>query len=70
MNDLLMFLCVLLAVSNSITIFFLFKKKKTQAKTPPPDFSEFLLDLMQGGALLKIQRVNPEDVMLRSPRNR
>ena len=70
MIDLMTFLVSILAISNVSTAFFLFKKTKTQKKAPPPDFQEFLLDLMQGGAVLKVQRVNPEDVMLRSPRNR
>jgi len=70
MNDLLIVFVLVLLASNISTLFLLFRKKKAKEKTPPAEFSEFLIDLMQGGALLKIQRINPEDVMLRSPRSK
>ena len=68
MNDLLIVIICVLIATNSATCFLLYKKKHQKDLTPPPDFQMFLQDLMLGGAILKIHRVNPDDVMLVSPR--
>jgi len=57
---------------TNFTIFFLYLRhqKKIRARKESIELSEFMLDLLHGDGLVKVSRVNPSDVMLRSPRGR
>lgn len=51
---------------------FLFLKLRELSKKPTPtyDVQDLLSDLMRGNALVKVSRVAPEDVFLRSAKGR
>jgi hypothetical protein len=44
------------------------KLELAQRRTPSIECQEMLADLMSGGTLLHITRINPNDVFLQSPR--
>jgi len=46
------------------------KLKKPQKKPESLELREFLADLLSGPAMVAIARINPEDVLMRSPKNR
>lgn len=72
MNDILLILLIVaLLISNAIFIFLFIREKKRKAKikTSSGDSSELLRDLIDGEALIKITRIAPTDVFLRSPRH-
>lgn len=55
-------------ISNAALAWLLFHPK-SKLKTQSYDVRELMRDLSRGGALIKMTRVNPEDVLLRSPRD-
>jgi len=59
-----------LIITNLGTIAYFLLKKKSQPKVNSRELDEYLLDQLRGGGLIRVQRVNPEDVFLRSPRAR
>ena len=63
-------LSVTLLITNIITVLALYKNKKVKSKERSESIEtrEFVADLLNGEAILKITRVNPTDVFLRSPR--
>ena len=52
-----------------LLLYLKFKKTKKTLKDSY-DTTELIKDLLQGEALIKITRIAPNDVFLRSPRNR
>lgn len=57
-----------LTASLGLNAFFLMSRK-TQSKEPQSqDAKRLLMDLLRGDALVRITRIAPEDVLLRSPR--
>lgn len=49
----------------------LFKLTRTKGKKPESmELQEFLMDLRTGWAVLSVKRVDPNDIMIRSPRQR
>lgn len=71
MTDLIyLFALTILFTTNVVTLVFLKKtKQKVTAKQMPAE-NALLLDLLQGEAMVRITRVVPSDVFLRSPRGR
>lgn len=60
---------ILLFISNISTIFLLIKEKQNNKKRPESyELTEFMRDLLNRDGLLKVSRVNPENLFLRSPR--
>jgi hypothetical protein len=55
------------SVAGNIALFVLLKKKSA-TKQMSIEASEVLRDLLNGSALVKVSRVAPEDIFLRSPR--
>ena len=47
----------------------LYKKHKTKPPKDSLELEDFLADLMNGGGLIRVQRINPSDVLLRSRRS-
>lgn len=62
-------LSVALFITNLITaiLFYQFKLKIKQ-RPETLELQQFMLDLLQGSALVKVSRISPADIMLRSPR--
>lgn len=58
-------LCV---VSLALNAFLTFKFKQRKARPEAYEVGELLQDLLAGQALVKVQRVAPTDVFVRSPR--
>lgn len=71
-NYLIYGVTIFLFISNGVTIFILVKEKKKRQKNSQQSFelSEFLADLLQGEGLVKVTRIAPNDIFLRSPRGR
>lgn len=61
---------VVLSISNAVVYLRYIKAKKRSNKTESAELSEFLVDLMQGDGLVKISRISPSDILLRSPRHK
>lgn len=70
MNDLyLQVTCSISLIFNLILIFLYLKSRKQKNKiNDSRDLQEFMLDLMKGDGLVRVTRVNPSDIFLRSPR--
>lgn len=68
----LIYIFFLLSFALNIILTYLWiktKKSKHQLKDSR-ELQEFLVDLLQGDGLIKVSRVNPQDILLRSPRAR
>ena len=61
----------LLAVSVALNAFLAFRQRK-KATAPPPslELREFLADLASGAGVIRVTRLDPSDLMLRSPKGR
>lgn len=73
MNEyLIYYLCGLLFVSAAVNAFLLYKYlQKPKANIQETyDVQELLADLLAGQALIKIERIAPSNILLRSPRSR
>jgi len=58
-------------ILNLILLYLSFRYKKQKHKIKDSrELQEFMLDLMRGDGLVKVTRVNPSDIFLRSPRDR
>lgn len=67
----LIYILIFLNVVQGASNLFLWRKSKTKKHRPDSvELSEFLFDLRAGGALLHVKRVDPADVVIRSPRGR
>ena len=67
----LIYLFISLVVIQSFFIAYLFYLLRQEKKKPRPDsveLTEFLLDLRAGGAMLHCRRLDPSDIVMRSPR--
>lgn len=62
-------LIAILVASNSVTALLLLKKQKQKSAQQSPEINEFLVDLLAGESLIKVTRIAPSDVFLRSPRH-
>lgn len=56
-------------VANVVLAFFLTRASKRPKKVESYDCRQLLHDLTAGQALVKIERIAPADVFIRSPRN-
>lgn len=56
--------------SIALNVFLTYRIKKKQPKSNSIEIREFLTDLLSGPAMLAIARIDPGDVMLRSPKQR
>lgn len=59
----------LLLASLSLNAYFLYRLKKIKSRPDSYEARELLQDLVSGDALVRITRVAPANVILRSPRN-
>lgn len=59
-----------LAVSLCLNAYLLWQKAHTPPKQESYEVKELMSDLLSGSALIKIERIAPADVILRSPRGR
>lgn len=64
----LFILCVFSLAGNALLYFQFQRRNKDAPKSY--ELREFIADLMQGDALVRVTRVDPADVLLRSPRER
>lgn len=66
-----LFLSNALTISIAFNVWIYFKLKK-EKKAPQESYevTQLLQDLTQGAALIKIERLDPASVFLRSPRER
>lgn len=63
------YLCAALAASTGLFLFlYMRERRKTRKRKADITAQEMLHDIMAGGAILKIQVINPENLILRSPR--
>lgn len=65
-TDLLFAFCILSLVANTVMAWLIYSRKRQKPLTT--EAHELLADLLRGGALVRVVRVAPEDVFLRSPR--
>lgn len=56
--------------ANAFLLFWLKKTKRTNPKTYTYDAQALMQDLLAGDGLVRVSRVAPQDVLLRSPRDR
>ena len=61
-----------LMVSVAMNAFqlYLSRSNKRIPRSQSIELQEFLLDLRSGGGILEVRRIDPNDVLLRSPKNR
>ena len=61
----------LLVVSLGLNLYFayLLKKQPKQAPQASADLSAFLADILAGNGLVRVERIAPAEVFLRSPRD-
>lgn len=65
------FLAVLFLLGSLLNLFLIFKIKRSKPPVQETyDVKELLHDLSAGEAIVRISRVAPADVFLRSPRDR
>lgn len=72
MIEIIYFLSAFLLLTTSSSIYFYrqYIKYKNQAERPQSvELREFIGDLMTGGAIVHVKCINPENLILRSPRN-
>lgn len=67
-------LLVLLCLSLMGNVFFfsmsLLEKKQTRTQPQSIELQEFLVDLMSGTAMVAVARVDPNNILLRSPKHK
>lgn len=65
---------VLFLISLVLNAFSFFRytqlKKQLKERKPSIELDEFISDLIDGSGVVKITRINPHDIFLRSPRAR
>jgi hypothetical protein len=65
----LSYLCAAFAVSTIVfAVLYFWERRKIRKRKADITAQEMLHDIMSGGAILKIQVINPENLILRSPR--
>lgn len=69
MIDLLTALCAGLVLSNLLTLYYLRKKETTQKVELTKDANVLLAELLQGGAVVTVQVVNPAEIFVYSPKD-
>lgn len=71
MIDLLVILLLVSILGNGFQVYrYLNLKKQIKDRSPSLELDEFVADLLNGSGVVKISRVNPHDIFLRSPRAR
>jgi preprotein translocase subunit YajC len=61
-------LSILLAVSVATNVFFILRPNSKSRRENSRTAEELLADLLRGTAIVRIDRIAPSDVLLRSPR--
>lgn len=61
-------LSILLALSIAGNVFFILRPKSRTRRENDRTAEELLADLLRGTAIVRIDRIAPSDVLLRSPR--
>jgi hypothetical protein len=61
---------LILGISVSLNVYLLLKKPKIADRKQSIELREFLADLLSGPAILGVARLDPNDVMLRSPKQK
>lgn len=61
-------LSILLAISVAANVFFIFRSNSKSRRENSRTAEELLADLLRGTAIVRIDRIAPSDVLLRSPR--
>lgn len=69
MIDYIYLLIICSLTATNLFTFFLYRKKP-QKSNQSMELAEFMSDLLQGQAVVKVTRVVPTDIFLRSPRGR
>ena len=60
-----------LIATNLASLFFLYRQRRNALSKPRKDsieLAEFLGDLLNGGGVLHVKRVDPSDILIRSRR--
>lgn len=67
-----MMVLLILSISANIYLTYHLKAAKSLLKDRQPsiELDEFIADLLNGNGIVKITRINPHDIFLRSPRAR
>jgi len=72
MNEILIYgLITILLMSNIVFVLLYIRERKhpTKKQSNSGELTEFISDLVQGEAVVRITRIAPNDVFLRSPRH-
>lgn len=60
---------LLLAVSICLNVFLFFRMRRKSPRSQSVELQEFVADLMHGKlGMIAVARVNPDDILLRSPK--
>lgn len=66
-----LFIALLFALSFGLNVFLYVSLKQTKSKNPAVvSRDEFIAELGKGMPLIQVRRINPDDIMYRSPRGR
>ena len=66
--DIFIVISAILVISNLVSLFFIFKKKKKQAVLTK-DANALLSELLKGGAVVTVQVANPSEIFMWSPKD-
>ncbi len=71
LTDVFLIIVILCMIAWNVYLHLRLKKLKTQIKERKPtlELDEFLADLYNGGALLRVNRVDQTNLFMRAPRN-
>lgn len=64
----IIYLSLSLIISLFFNIYLLYQLKRKPKKSETYDAKALMMDLMRGGALVEIKRLDPDSIFLRSPR--
>lgn len=60
----------LLVASLSLNAYLLFRVSRKRARPQSVELQEFLADLLSGPAIVAVGRIDPANILLRSPKQR
>lgn len=60
----------LLLISSALNLFFVVQLRKKPRRADSVELQEFLTDLMGGVGMVAVSRIDPANILLRSPRQK
>ena len=66
-NYIIFFAATALLITSNVIFLILYIKERKKPRPDSREVSDLMLDLLAGDALIKVTRISPTDVFLRSP---